>query len=56
MTNPDLPVSVGLQKGYYSVREDGGPVQVCVEVTSGDLTGRNISFIYATFDGSAKGV
>lgn len=51
----DIPVSIGLQKGYYSAREDSGSIQICVEVTSGDITGRNISFNFTTADGSAKG-
>ena len=46
---------IGLQNSYYSVREDGGLLQVCVEVLSGDINGRTISLNYTTIDGSAEG-
>ena len=48
-------MTVGLEKGYYSVGEDDGDVEVCVEVESGDVAGRTIVINYSTLDGSANG-
>ena len=50
------PITIGLQKGYYSVSEDIGLLQVCVEVESGDIAGKSILLNYTTIDGSAKGI
>ena len=51
----DVPVTIGLQGGYYSISEDSGSVQICVEVVSGDTAGRSLSINYTTVDGSARG-
>ena len=51
----DIPLAIGLQQGYYSTEEGGSFVQVCVEVESGDISGRSISIDYTTVDGSAQG-
>ena len=51
----DTSVTIGLQQSYYSVREDGGFLQVCVEILSGDTEGRTISLDYTTVDGTAEG-
>lgn len=51
----DVPVTIGLQQGYYSTSEDSGSVQICVEVVSGDISGRNLSLDYTTVSGSARG-
>ena len=48
-------MTIGLQNSYYSAREDGGLLQVCVEVLSGSTDGRTISLGYTTIDGSAEG-
>lgn len=47
-------VSIGLQQSYYSTAESGS-IQVCVDVLSGDITGRSVSLNYTTLDGSAEG-
>lgn len=52
----DIPLAIGLQQGYYSTEEGDGFVQVCVEVESGDISGRSISIDYTTADGSAQGI
>ena len=52
----DIPVTVGLEKGFYSTGEDSGELEVCVEVKSGDIAGRSITFDYTTLDGSANGI
>ena len=51
----DIPVTIGLQEGFYSTSEDSGSVQICVEVVSGDTAGRSLSINYTTVDGSARG-
>ena len=51
----DIPVTVGLQQGYYSTSEDSGSIEICVEVESGDTSGRSLSLNYTTVDGSARG-
>ena len=51
----DISLAIELQQGYYSIEEDGGFVQVCVEVESGDISGRSISINYTTVGGSAQG-
>jgi hypothetical protein len=50
----DVPLTIGLQQGYYSVREDGSTIQVCVEIESGYIAGRSISLNYTTLEGSAQ--
>ena len=52
----DIPVKIGLEKGFYSIGEDSGEVEVCVELKSGDIAGRSISIDYETLDGSADGM
>ena len=49
------PVSIGLQRSFYSVGEESGSVEVCAEVTSGPLAGSTIHFDYTTTDGVAVG-
>ena len=51
----DVPVLIGLQQGYYSILESSNLVQVCVEVISGVIGGRNIFIDYTTLNGSAEG-
>ena len=51
-----VPLTIGLQQGYYSTLESNDLLQVCVEVTSGAIAGRNISLNYTTIDGSAEGM
>ena len=51
----DIPLNLGLQQGYYSVREDGSTIQVCVEIESGYIASRSISLNYTTLEGSARG-
>ena len=53
---PDLSVTIGLQKRYYSVREDSGSLQVCMEILSGDIGEITISINYSTIDGTAEGM
>ena len=53
--DPDDTVTLGLQRSYYSSEEDIGSLQICVEVSSGELAGRTISLSYSTIDGIATG-
>ena len=54
-TCAEIPVSIGLQRSFYSVGEDGGSVEVCTEVKSGSLAGSAIHFNYTTINGMAVG-
>ena len=54
-TCAEAPVSIGVQRSLYSVREDSGSVEVCTEVKSGSLAGSAIPFEYTTIDGIAIG-
>jgi len=47
------PVTIGVQHTTYSVGEIDGTQAVCIEVTSGDIAGREIAITYSTADGSA---
>ena len=51
----DNTVTLGLQRSYYSPEEDSGSLQVCVEVVSGEVSGRTITLSYETIDGTATG-
>ena len=55
MADEDTTVTIGLEQGFYSAREDCGLIQICVGVVSGVVNGRNISVDYMTIDGSAEG-
>ena len=48
-------MTLGLQRSYYSPEEDSGSLQVCVEVVSGEVSGRTITLSYETIDGIATG-
>ena len=52
----DIPVTIGLEQGFYSTGEDSGELEICVEVESGDIAGRTITINYNTLDGSATGM
>ena len=56
MTNADAPITVGLQRSYYSAEENSGQLQVCVEIVSGEVDGRAISLSYETINGLAVGM
>lgn len=49
------PVTIGLQQSFYSTVEGQGPVDVCMEVLSGDITGSSFTISYSTSDGLAEG-
>lgn len=49
-------VTIGLQQSYYSTVEGQSPVDVCVSVLSGDITGSNFVVSYSTSDGVAEGM
>lgn len=49
-------VTIGLQQSYYSTVEGQGPVDVCVSVLAGDVTGSNFAISFSTSDGVAEGV
>ena len=48
-------VEIGLMQSFYSIDEGSGEAEVCIQVISGEISGRNISVNYTTIDGSAKG-
>ena len=48
-------VEIGLMQSFYSIDEGSGEAEVCIQVISGEISGRNISVDYTTIDGSAKG-
>ena len=56
MTNADAPITIGLQRSYYSAEENSGQLQVCVEIVSGEVDGRAISLSYETINGLAVGM
>ena len=49
------PVTIGLQQSFYSTVEGQGPVDVCIEVLSGDITGNSFTISYSTSNGLAEG-
>ena len=51
----DAPITVGLQNSYYSADESSGDLEVCVEITSGEVDGRTITLSYETINGLAIG-
>ena len=44
-----------IQQSYYSAVEGQGPVDICVVVLSGDITGNSFTISYSTSDGQAEG-
>ena len=48
-------VTIGLQQSYYSTVEGQGPVDVCIMVLSGDITGMSYMISYSTTGGLAEG-
>ena len=48
-------VTIGLQQSYYLTVEGQGPVEVCIVVLSGDITGNSFIVSYSTASGLAEG-
>ena len=48
-------VIIGLRQSYYSTAEGQGPVEVCVEVLAGDISGNSYIISYSTRGGLAEG-
>ena len=48
-------VVIGLRQSYYSTAEGQGPVEVCVEVLAGDISGNSYIISYSTRGGLAEG-
>ena len=48
-------VTIGLQQSYYSTMEDQGPVEICIMVLSGEITGMSYIINYTTTAGLAEG-
>ena len=49
-------VTIGLQQSYYSTFEGQGPVEICIALLSGDITGSAFTISYTTINGLAEGV
>ena len=49
-------VTIGLQQLYYSAVEGQGPVEVCITVLAGDVTGSSYTISYTTVDDLAEGM
>lgn len=48
-------VTIGLQQSYYFTMEDQGPVEICIMVLSGDITGKSYIISYSTIAVLAEG-
>ena len=50
-----IGVTVGLQQTYYMTLEGRGPVEICLTLLSGDVTGSSFTINYNTLNGLAEG-
>ena len=48
-------MTVGLQQSYYMTVEGEGPVEICLGLLSGDITGSTFIIDYNTINGLAEG-